>query len=78
MKKLSLAVVLLAMFGSAFAADLPLKAAKAPAPTPFDPWDIAFGAAVMSDYVFRGVTQSNHGPSVAAYFEPRFNVNKDL
>ena len=32
----------------------------------------------MSDYIFRGVTQSNHKPSVAAYFEPRYNVNKDL
>jgi hypothetical protein len=32
----------------------------------------------MSDYVFRGVTQSNHNPSAAAYFEPRYNVNKDL
>jgi hypothetical protein len=32
----------------------------------------------MSDYVFRGVTQSNHNPSVTAYFEPRYNVTKDL
>ena len=32
----------------------------------------------MSDYIFRGVTQSNHKPSVAAYFEPRYNINKDL
>ena len=32
----------------------------------------------MSDYIFRGITQSNHQPSVAAYFEPRYNVNKDL
>ena len=32
----------------------------------------------MNDYVFRGITQSNHKPSVAAYFEPRYNVNKDL
>ncbi len=32
----------------------------------------------MSDYVFRGITQSNHMPSVAAYFEPRYNINKDL
>ena len=32
----------------------------------------------MNDYIFRGVTQSNHQPSVAAYFEPRYNVNKDL
>ena len=32
----------------------------------------------MNDYIFRGVTQSNHKPSVAAYFEPRYNVTKDL
>jgi hypothetical protein len=79
MKKLVLATALFAMTaGSAFAADMPLKAPPAPAPAPFDPWDIAFGSAVMSDYIFRGVTQSNHNPSVAAYFEPRYNVNKDL
>src|SRR5690349_24879601 len=42
------------------------------------PWDIAFGSAIMNDYIFRGVTQSNHKPSVAAYFEPRYNVTKDL
>ena len=44
----------------------------------FDPWDIAFGAAIANDYVFRGITQSNHKPSVAAYFEPRYNITKDL
>jgi len=59
------------------AADLPVKAAVK-APAPFDPWDIAFGSAVMNDYIFRGVTQSNHNASVAAYFEPRYNINKDL
>jgi Bacterial protein of unknown function (Gcw_chp) len=76
MKKIVLVAATLAMTaGSAFAADLPLKAAKAP--PPFDPWDIAFGSAIMNDYVFRGVTQSNHNPSVAAYFEPRYNINKD-
>jgi hypothetical protein len=32
----------------------------------------------MNDYIFRGITQSNHKPSVAAYFEPRYNVTKDL
>ncbi len=76
MKKRLLAAVLLAMSGPASAADLPVKATKAPAP--FNPWDVAFGGAVMSDYVFRGITQSNHQPSVAAYFEPRYNINKDL
>jgi uncharacterized protein (TIGR02001 family) len=79
MKKLVLAAAVLAMTaGSAFAADMPVKAVKAPPPAPFDPWDLAFGSAIMNDYVFRGVTQSNHNPSVAAYFEPRYNVNKDL
>ncbi|HEY3790386.1 MAG TPA: TorF family putative porin [Bradyrhizobium sp.] len=84
MKKVVLLATALAMIagsaatGSAFAADLPLKAVKAPPPAPFEPWDIAFGSAVMSDYIFRGVTQSNHMPSVTAYFEPRYNVNKDL
>src|SRR6266852_4780862 len=78
MKKMVLVAAMLAVTGSAFAADMPMKALKAPPPAPFDPWDIAFGGAIMRDYVFRGVTQSNHQPSVAAYFEPRYNVNKDL
>jgi uncharacterized protein (TIGR02001 family) len=79
MKKLVLATAVLALTaGAVFAADMPLKAVKAPPPAPFDPWDIAFGSAVMNDYIFRGVTQSNHMPSVTAYFEPRYNVSKDL
>ena len=79
MKKVALLATALAMVtGSAFAADMPLKALKAPPAPAFDPWDIAFGGAIMNDYVFRGVTQSNHKPSVAAYFEPRYNINKDL
>jgi len=78
MKKLVLAAAVLAMTaGSTLAADMAVKA-KAPPPAPFDPWDIAFGAAIMNDYVFRGITQSNHKPSVAVYFEPRYNVTKDL
>ena len=40
--------------------------------------DVAFGATLTSDYIFRGITQSNHRPSVWAYFEPRYNINKDL
>jgi len=79
MKKVALLATALAMVsGSALAADLHVKAVKAPPPAAFDPWDIAFGSALMNDYVFRGVTQSNHKPSVAAYFEPRYNVTKDL
>ena len=79
MKKMVLLATTLAMIsGSALAADMPVKAAKAPPPAAFDPWDIAFGSAIMNDYIFRGVTQSNHKPSVAAYFEPRYNVTKDV
>jgi uncharacterized protein (TIGR02001 family) len=79
MKKLALLATALAMISSsAMAADMAVKAVKAPPPAPFDPWDIAFGAGIVSDYIFRGVTQSNHNPSVTAYFEPRYNVNKDL
>jgi uncharacterized protein (TIGR02001 family) len=80
MKKMVLLATALAMVsgGAALAADLPVKAPKAPPPAAFDPWDVAFGSAIMNDYIFRGVTQSNHNASVAAYFEPRYNVNKDL
>ena len=79
MKKVALLATALAMVtGSAFAADMRVKALKAPPPPAFDPWDVAFGGAIMSDYVFRGITQSNHKPSVAAYFEPRYNLTKDL
>ena len=79
MKKLVLLATALAMVsGSALAADMHVKALKAPPPVAFDPWDIAFGSAIASDYVFRGITQSNHKPSVTAYFEPRYNVTKDL
>jgi Bacterial protein of unknown function (Gcw_chp) len=62
---------------AAFAADMMVKAPVAPPPPP-SPWDIAFGAGVYSDYVFRGISQSNHRPSVNAYFEPRYNVNPNL
>ena len=53
------------------------KARPIVAPAP-PAWDLAFGSAIASDYIFRGITQSNHKPSVAAYFEPRYNINKDL
>jgi uncharacterized protein (TIGR02001 family) len=78
MKKFTIAAV--AAFalatGSASAADLVTKAKPVVAPEP-PAWDLAFGSAIASDYLFRGVTQSNHKPSVAVYFEPRYNINKD-
>lgn len=76
MRKLALLATALALApGLGLAADLPVKA---PPPAPFQPWDVAFGGALVSDYIFRGITQSNHQPSVAAYFEPRYNINKDV
>jgi uncharacterized protein (TIGR02001 family) len=63
---------------SVFAADLAVKA-PAPTPAPATPvWDVAITGALMTDYNFRGVTQSAHEPSVQAGFEPRYNFNKDL
>src|SRR3954462_40524 len=79
MKKMALLATALALVSApAVAADMSLKAVKAPPPPAFEPWDIAFGSALMNDYIFRGITQSNHKPSVAAYFEPRYNINKDV
>jgi uncharacterized protein (TIGR02001 family) len=79
MKKVVLSVVAALAFSAApaLAADMPVKAAPAAAAAP-SPWDVAFGSALMNDYVFRGITQSGHKPSVAAYFEPRYNVNSNL
>src|SRR4051812_32799280 len=79
MKKMALmAAALTLLSGSALAADMSVKAVRARAPAPFNPWDIAFGSAIMNDYIFRGITQSNHKPSVSAYFEPRYNITKDV
>jgi uncharacterized protein (TIGR02001 family) len=75
MKKIILAAfaVLAASAVPVLAADL--RVAKAPPPPPPPLWDIAFGGAVMSDYNFRGISQSDRGPSATAYFEPRFNIS---
>src|SRR5262245_16918871 len=77
MKKFILsAIAAVALATPALAADMKIKA---PAPVaPPNPWDIAFGGGITSDYIFRGITQSNHKPSVAAYFEPRYNVSDYL
>ena len=82
MKTIYLAASALLVAGTAVAsaADLPAKAyTKAPPPAAaFDPWDVAFGAGITNNYLFRGVSQSNREASVSGYFEPRFNVTKDL
>ena len=76
MKKVAVLAMLAftASTAAGFTADL--KAAP-PAPPP-NPWDFAFGSGLMSDYNFRGISQSAHKPSVAAYFEPRYNITSSL
>jgi hypothetical protein len=80
MKKVVLSVVaavaVAAISVPALAADMAVKAPKAPPPPP-SPWDVAFGGGLMTDYVWRGVTQSAHQPSVTAFFEPRYNINSN-
>jgi hypothetical protein len=61
----------------AFGADLGVVRKAPPVAEVASPWDVAFGAAIMSDYVFRGISQSNRRPSVAAYFEPRYTINSN-
>src|SRR5215469_5571691 len=76
MKKFLMTVAAVALSASAaFGADLKLAKAPPPPPPPPSPWDVAFGGAVMSDYMFRGITQSGHNPSVAAYTELRYNLS---
>ncbi|HTV37198.1 MAG TPA: TorF family putative porin [Xanthobacteraceae bacterium] len=74
----SLLVAASMMSSSAFAADMPLKAPP-PAPAPATPpWDLVITTALMNDYNFRGITQSNHRPSTQGGFEYRYNWNPSL
>lgn len=55
---------------------MPVKAPPA-APTP-SPWDVVVTAALMNDYNFRGITQSDHKPSTQGGFELRYNSSSTL
>ncbi|QTL03534.1 hypothetical protein J5J86_22860 [Aquabacter sp. L1I39] len=71
MKKLALAAAASTMIvGSAFAADLstmPVKAVVAPPPPPM--WDLAFGVTGTTDYLFRGISQTNNNPAIQGFVE---------
>ena len=71
-KVLLSAVAAVAFAAPTFAADMPAKAA--PPPPPPSPWDVNIGGVVMSDYIFRGISQSNKAPSGGAYFEPNLTT----
>ena len=62
----------------ALAADLKPVYKAAPAPVAFNPWDVAIGGGLMTDYNFRGIRQSDRTAAVTAYFEGRFNPTKDM
>ena len=74
MKKVCLSVVAALTVATgvapAFAGDLAVKGPAAPPPPPPYMLDVAVGGVVMSDYLFRGISQSNKSPSGGAYFEP--------
>ena len=78
MKLISLLAVaaVTASAGSAFAGDLPsTKAAPIAAPVVASPWDFDIGAGLTTNYIFRGITQSNAQPSVSAHGELRYNIS---
>jgi uncharacterized protein (TIGR02001 family) len=52
--------------GAAVAADLPVAE---PAMEVVPAWDVAFGVAGVTDYRFRGITNSNKGAAVQGYAE---------
>lgn len=77
-KKVALSVaaaLALTAAAPAFAADMPVKAPKAVVTAPASPFDVAFGVAFTSDYVLRGISQSNRKPAVQGYFELDYTVN---
>ena len=72
MKKVVLSVVAaLAMTAAApaFAADMPVKAKPVAPAAASSPWDVLFGVDFTTDYVLRGISQSNRKPAEQGYFE---------
>ncbi len=69
-------LVAILLSGTAFGADMPVKKdAPAPVAASTDGLDYAFGAKLQSDYISRGITQTNHQPGVTAYGELRYNLS---
>jgi len=60
-----------ALASSAMAADRAVPAAPPP-PAAANPFDVAFGAFLASDFIYRGFSISDRGPSVGAYVVPRY------
>jgi len=73
---------LVSWVGSALAKEEPLEpeppAAETPEPdapdAPSGKFNLGFGVAGTSDYVSRGITQSNSKPAVQGYIEPSYGI----
>ena len=74
-KHLSIAAAALIVSVPAFAADLGKKKAPAPAPVVVSPWDFTVGGGLTSNYLFRGISQSNNAASVNANAELRYTFS---
>jgi uncharacterized protein (TIGR02001 family) len=57
---------------AAIAADRAVPAIPTPPAAAASPWDVAFGALLQSDFIYRGFSVSDRGPSVAAYVRPSY------
>jgi len=79
-KKIVLSVLAAAALSatSAMAADLKMPVKAPPMPEPVSPFEWAFGGALLSDYNFRGISQSNRGTSATVYSETRFKPNSNF
>jgi hypothetical protein len=78
MKSYGLAAILAAsvLSSGAYAADLGTQppAPAAPAASSTDGFDYAFGGKLQSDYISRGITQTNHEPGATSYGELHYNI----
>jgi len=54
------------------------KAEDKKAEPTYPDWDVAIGAGAATDYVFRGISQSNRNPSWNSYVEYRYTPQKDV
>ena len=75
LKLVASSVLLAASALTAQAADLPSKKSPVAAPVVASPWDFQIGGGLTSNYIFRGISQSNNRPSVTASGELRYNFN---
>ena len=75
MKLLASSVLVVASAFTAQAADLPSKKSPVAAPVAVSPWDFTVTGALTTNYIFRGISQSNNNFSVSSSAELRYNFS---